>query len=105
MAKHSGIKEFSGESQDWNSYIEWLVSYFVAHDITQATKKQATLLSECMAPTYKVIQSIVTPDKPNKVEYKALVKKIQEHFVPKPSIIVQHFTQQWDNQENQWPPL
>ena len=30
-----GIGEFSGEAADWESYIERLENYFVAHEITQ----------------------------------------------------------------------
>ena len=91
MAERAGIGEFSGEAEDWDSYMERLENYFVAHDVTTAPKKRATLLSECGAPTYKVIRSLVAPEKPNEVEYAALVKRIQEHFAPRPSIIVQRF--------------
>ena len=84
MAARSGIDE-------WDSYIERLENFFVAHDITQASKKWATLLSECGATTYKVICSLVAPQKPNELEYTALVQEIQKHFVPRPSIIVERF--------------
>ena len=49
MAERSGIGEFSGEAADWDNYIERLENFFVAHDITEANKKRATLLSECGA--------------------------------------------------------
>ena len=91
MAERLGIGEFSGKAADWDTYMERMENYFVAHDITDASKKRATLLSECGAATYKVIRSIVAPTKPNKVEYPALVKKVHEHFTPKPSVIVERF--------------
>ena len=89
--KRSGIGEFSREAADWDNYIERVEIFFVAHDITEANKKWATLLSECGAVTYKVIRSVVAPQKPNELEYAVLVKKIQEHFMPKPSIIMECF--------------
>ena len=49
------------------------------------------LLGQCGAATYKLVQSLVAPQKPNEAEYAALVKRINEHFVPKPSVIVQRF--------------
>ena len=91
MAERSGIGKFSGEAAEWDNYIECLDNFFVAHDITEANKKQA-LLSECGAATYKVIRSIVTLQKPNELEYATLVKKIQKYFVPKPSIIIEFNT-------------
>ncbi|XP_065895807.1 uncharacterized protein [Dysidea avara] len=72
MATRGGIGEFSGEAADWESYIERLENYFVAHEITDAA-------------------NLVVPQKPNEVEYAALVKRINEHFVPKSSVIVQRF--------------
>ena len=49
------------------------------------------MLSVCGAATYKVICIVVAPQKPNELEYSALVKKIQEYFVPKLSIIIERF--------------
>ena len=91
MATRGGIGEFSGEAADWESYIERLENYFVAHEITDAAKQRAMLLSQCGSATYKLVRSLVAPQKPNEVEYAALVKRINEHFGPKPSVIVQRF--------------
>ena len=45
MAERPGIGEFSGEASDWDNYIERLENFLVAHDITEANRKRATLLS------------------------------------------------------------
>ena len=45
MAERPGIGEFSGEAADWDNYIERLENFLVAHDITEANRKWATLLS------------------------------------------------------------
>ena len=68
MASHHGtITEFSGIAEDWEAYMEQLESYFVANDITAAEKKRAVLLSSCGTSTYKIIRSIVAPEKPTEV--------------------------------------
>ena len=66
-------------------------NYFVAHDIKTEVKKRAVLLSKCGAAMYKLIRSLVVPQKPSEVEYKALLDKTKEHFAPTPSCIVEHY--------------
>ena len=83
--------EFSGSAEDWEAYMEQLESYFMANDIIAAAKKHAVLLSSCGTAMYKIIHSVVAPEKPTEVSYADLTKKIREHFPPKPSPIVQHF--------------
>ena len=92
MASHHGtVAEFSGIAEDWEAYMEQLESYFVANDITTAAKKRAVLLSSCGTATYKLIRSVVAPEKPTDVSYADLTKKLREHFAPKPSPIMQRF--------------
>ena len=91
MATRGGIGEFSEEAADWEGYIERLENYFVAHEISDAAKQRATFISQCGAAIYKLVRSFVAPQKPNEVEYPTLVKRINKHFVPKPSVIVQRF--------------
>jgi len=66
-----------------------LESYFVAHDVKDDGKKRAILLSESGAATYKLIRSLVAPQKPIEVDYKDLLAKAKAHFAPTPSTIVQ----------------
>ena len=40
---------------------------------------------------YKIIRSVVASKKPTEVSYADLIKKVREHFSPKPSPIVQRF--------------
>ena len=89
MATHHGtITEFSGNSDDWEAYIEQLENYFVANDIDSAAKKRAILLSSCGTAAYKTIRSILAPQKPTEVDYAELVKQVKQHYVPKPSEII-----------------
>ena len=78
-------------ADDWEAYIKQLESYFVVNDIITAAKKQAILFSSCGNAAYKTIQSVVVPTKPTEVNYKDLVKKVQEHYTPTPPTIIQLF--------------
>ena len=78
-------------ADNWEAYIKHLESYFVANDITTAAKKQEILLSSCGNAAYKTIQRVVAPTKPTEVDYKDLVKKVQEHYTPTLPTIVQLF--------------
>ena len=62
----------------------------MANDITTAAKKGAVLLSLCGTAMY-MIHSMVTPEKPTEGLYVNLTNKVREHFLPRPSPIVQHF--------------
>ena len=56
---------FSKDPTEWEDYVERLENYFVAHDIKMEMKKRAVLLSECRTATYKLIRSLVVPQKPS----------------------------------------
>ena len=75
MAKHGTIGPFCGEAEDWLAYMETLEQYFVVNEITTNAKKRAILLSGCGTPTYKLIRSLVAPQKPSEVDYDKLIKK------------------------------
>ena len=70
------VAEFSRITEDWEAYMEQLESYFVANNITTAAKKRVVLLSSCGTATYKIIRSVVAPEKPTKVSYANLTKKV-----------------------------
>ena len=89
MAAHPGIGVFSGEPTEWEDYVERLENYFVAHDIKTEAKKKAVLLSECGVATYKLIKSLLAPQKPSDVEYKVLLEKAKQYFAPVPSCIME----------------
>ena len=68
--------------------MERLENDFVVHDIKTEAKKRAVLLSECGVATYKLIKSLIVPQKSSDLEYKILLKITKQHFVPAPSCIV-----------------
>jgi len=57
----------------------------------ESWKKRAVFLSVIGASTYKLLSSLIAPDKPGDKEYTFLVDKLSEHFTPTPSEIVERF--------------
>ena len=64
---------------------------FITNGITEEAKKRAVFLSVIGPSNYKLLSSLLAPDKPGDKEYKALVDKLSEHFTPAPSKIVERF--------------
>ncbi|XP_067030722.1 uncharacterized protein [Acropora muricata] len=79
------------ETEDWRHYIERANLFFVANEITDPAKQRSFFLVSVGAKTYKLIRSLVAPEDPKDKSYEALAKLAQEHFMPKPSTIVQRF--------------
>ena len=92
MARHGSLSEFIHSQETWTSYFERLEQYFAANDIAAtATKCRAILLSSVGPPTFALIRSLVSPRAVNEVEYAEIVRKVREHFNPKPSKIMERF--------------
>lgn len=91
MALHGTIGEFNSALEDWASYAERMDSYLAANEITDAGKRRAVLLSTCGPSTYRLIRSLVAPNKPTDKSYADLLKIVGLHFNPKPSVAVQRF--------------
>ena len=63
--------------------------FFVANAIVEPERKRAVFLSVIGASTYKVLRSLLSPNKPGDKEYTELVQKLSQHFSPPPSEIVE----------------
>ena len=95
MATHGSLSEYVQSHETWTSYVERLEQYFAANDIDTsdgtATKRRAILLSSVGSTTFTLIRSLVSPKAVNEVSYEDIVKKVKEHFNPKPSKIMERF--------------
>ena len=91
MAIQMTIGEFQPGTESWVLYTERLEQHFLANDVQDADKKRAFLLSSCGAPTYQLIRNLTAPDKPSSKSFDELVKLVQTHHQPPPSITVQRF--------------
>ena len=90
--KHGTMGEFNSDQEDWVSYTERLVQYFVANSISEeGNTRRAILLSSCGAPTYQLIRNLVAPGKLTDKSFTEIVALVRDHHQPRPSTIVQRF--------------
>lgn len=85
------VYEFDLEKEHWIQYVEQLEQFFEANGITDTGKKRAILLTCIGLSTYRLLRSLVTPDKPNSKTFKDLVAVLKDNYNPKPSPLVEHF--------------
>ena len=79
------------ENEDWRHYIELVNHFFEANEITDPDKRRSIFLVCVGAKTYKLVRSLVATEDPKDKSYDDLAKLLQDHFMPKPSAIVQRF--------------
>ena len=79
------------EMEDWCHYIERVNHFFGANEFTDPDKRRSIFLVSVGAKTYKLIRSLVAPEDPKDKSSEDVAKLAQEHFMPKPSAIVQQF--------------
>lgn len=91
MATHGNIGQFDRGTEDWKAYCERLEQYFLANDVDDAAKQRAILLSVCGAAAYQLIRNLVAPAKPTDKSFADIVKLVQDHYTPPPSVTVQRF--------------
>ena len=90
--KHGAVGEFNSDLEDWVSYTERLVQYFVANGISEeGDKRRAILLSSCGPTTYQLLRNLVAPGKPTDKSFTQIVELVRDHHQPRPSTIVQRF--------------
>lgn len=86
------LEEFdTANGDDWVQYIERMEHYFLANEITDASKQRSILISSMGQKAYKILRNLIAPEKPAEVSFKNLVKTMTSHFSPPPSEIVQRF--------------
>jgi len=102
MAKHAhgSIGEFNADREDWVSYTERLIQYFVANGISEeGDTRRAILLSSCGASTYQLIRNLVVPGKPTDKTFSQIVSLVQDHHQPRSSTIIQRYNFHTCNQK------
>ena len=90
MPTFGKVDEYN-ETEEWRHYIERVNHFFEANEITDLAKKRSIFLVSVGAKTYKLIRSLVAPADPKDKSYEELAKLVQDHYMPKPSAIVQRF--------------
>ena len=85
------IGEFDFKVENWKQYIERLGHFFDANGITDEGKQRSVLLSVVGPDTYKLLSSLIAPEKPRDKTFQDLVRVLGEHYNPEPSEIVQRY--------------
>ncbi|KMQ89188.1 hypothetical protein RF55_11202 [Lasius niger] len=81
MAPNIGkLIEFESEKQTWEDYIEQLEFYLEANNISNESKKRATLLTAIGAKNYAIIKSLCSPTAPKDVTYQDILDKCKSYF-------------------------
>jgi len=91
MATYANVGEFKESEESWTQYAERLEQYFAANEIKDEKKQRAILLSVCGSKTYGLIRDLLQPQKPGDAGLKEILEKLESHFSPKPSVIVERF--------------
>ena len=88
MATLGKIGEYCEALEEWPHYVEHLEFFLITNKVTEDEMKHATLLSVIRPRTFKLLQNLLTPEKPGDKLYDDLVKVLTDHFSVKPSEIV-----------------
>ena len=88
MSTFGKLDEYN-ETEDWRRYIERVNHFFEANEITDLNKRRSIFLVCVGAKTYKLVRSLVAPEDPKDKSYEDLAKLLQDHFMPKPSAVVE----------------
>ena len=88
---HGFVAAFDPSQDDWGEYVERLQHYFTANDIDSEDKRRAILLNAVGSSTYRLIRTLVSPDKVTDVSFTNIVGKAKAHFNPKPSPFVKRY--------------
>ena len=84
------IEEYNAENESIDNYLERLEQYFIANDIKDE-KQIAVFLSVVGPRTYKLIKSLVNPEKPTDKTFAQLSTILKNQLNPKPKIIAERF--------------
>ena len=94
MAFFGKIEEFDPKKEDWRQYLERLEEFFVANDLTReskAVKRRSTFISLIGPEPYKLLRSLLSPERPKDKTFDELAAVLTKHYTPKPSEVVQSF--------------
>ncbi|KAJ8033420.1 hypothetical protein HOLleu_23655 [Holothuria leucospilota] len=87
----SSIDPYDSQIETWTEYAERMEQCFIGNDTEEPAKKKAIFLSSVGPKTYKLIKTLIAPEKPCAKSFTELVKLVKDHECPRPSAIVQRF--------------
>ena len=81
--------EFDPSRDEWNQYAECMGHFFDASTIQSKARRKACLSTLIGALAYKLLGSLIAPDKPADKTYTELVAVMKQHYCPKTVVVVQ----------------
>ncbi|XP_030850652.1 uncharacterized protein K02A2.6-like [Strongylocentrotus purpuratus] len=92
MASTTGRAEsYNPDIEQYESYRERMDYYFVANDISDERKKVAVILSVMGAKEYRLLKSVVAPQKVSELTLKEVDEALKEHYNPKPPVMLERY--------------
>lgn len=85
------IGAYDADKEEWPQYVERLSFFFEANGITGADKKKVSFLTLIGRPAFKLLWSLLHPNKPANKTFDELTQILTDHYKPAPSEIVQRF--------------
>ena len=85
------VEEFDSSREEWPQHAERLEHFLAANSIAEDEKKRSVFLTVIGAATYEVLRDLVAPAKPGTKPLEELLQKLEQHYSPRPSKIVQRF--------------
>lgn len=78
------IPVFNHAEGEWDIFLKQLEQFFVLNDIDESkqTKKRAILINALHSSSFKLLMNLCHPVTPEKVDYKVLIQKLDQHFKP-----------------------
>ena len=88
------IEQYQEGQEEWPQYVERLEQFLQANDIvgeSKANKRRSVFLAVIGPGPYKLLRSLLAPEKPAEKTFDELVSVLTKHYSPPPSEIVQRF--------------
>ena len=87
------LEEFCMESGNISTYLDRVEQFFIANDIRcgNQTKCKAIFLSAIGEKTYRVLEDLCIPQKPDDKSLEEITQLLLEHFKPKHLVVTESF--------------
>lgn len=90
-AVYGSVGEYVEGAEEWPLYVERMEQFFIANGVSEEGKRHAIFLSTIGPKTYKLLTTLVAPNKPSELKYKLLTATLQKHLCPQPPLTVRRF--------------
>ena len=88
------VESFDPELEEWPQYVERLEHFFEANGVTgddSMAKQHSTFLSVIGPAPYKLLRSLLSPERPNEKTFEELTAVLANHYSPPPSEVMQRY--------------